>query len=142
MVSVCNIKEAVRWVNKKLKVIRVVTSSECVPWHLGNTLRRGHADFEICVVGQDVSSYRALFPNVYWVDIQIGRKINPISDLLAVFSLCKLFIRYRPDIVHTIMPKAALLSAIAGFLCRVPVRIHTFTGQVWATKSGLARRLF
>jgi len=29
----------------------------------------------------------------------------------------------------------------AAFLARVPVRVHTFTGQVWATKSGLPREL-
>jgi len=120
----------------------VVTSSECVPWHLGNTLRRMPADFDVCVVGQDVSRYQTLFPNVTLVDINIGRNINPISDFSALIGLCKLFIRYRPDIVHSIMPKAALLTAVAGFLCRVPVRIHTFTGQIWATKSGVTRRFF
>lgn len=128
--------------NKKLKVVRVVTTSECVPWHLGNTLRRLPTDFEVCVVGENVSRYRASFPKVDWVDIEINRKINPISDWLAFFALCKLFIRYRPDIVHSIMPKAGLLTAIAGLICRVPVRIHTFTGQVWATKSGFTRLFF
>jgi glycosyltransferase involved in cell wall biosynthesis len=30
---------------------------------------------------------------------------------------------------------------MAGFLVRVPIRIHTFTGQVWATRKGLSRRI-
>ena len=38
-------------------------------------------------------------------------------------------------------PKAGLLSSIAGFFARVPIRIHTFTGQVWANKKGVTRRL-
>jgi len=126
----------------KLKVIRVVTASYVVPWHLANTLNRATADFEVCVAGQGVSSCRDAYPDVKWVDIDLNRKINLVSDLLALFVLCRIFIRYKPDIAHSIMPKAGLLTAIAGFICRVPVRIHTFTGQHWATRTGLARELY
>jgi len=76
------------------------------------------------------------------VDIDLDRKINLVSDLLALFALCRFFLSYKPDIVHSIMPKAGLLTAIAGFICRVPVRMHTFTGQVWATETGLARKVY
>lgn len=123
----------------KLKVVRVVTASYVVPWHLANTLKRMPADFEACVVGQGVSSCRDLYLGVRWVDINLDRKINLVSDLYALYALCRFFISYKPDIVHSIMPKAGLLTAIAGFICRVPVRIHTFTGQIWATKTGPAR---
>ncbi len=126
----------------KLKVIRVVTASYVVPWHLANTLNRMPADFEVCVVGQGVSSCKDVYPDVRWVDIDLNRKINLVSDLLALFALCRIFISCKPDIVHSIMPKAGLLTAIAGLICRVPVRIHTFTGQVWATKTGAARAVY
>ena len=126
----------------KLKVVRVVTASYVVPWHLKNTLNRMLPDFEVCVVGQGVSSCRDSYPDVRWVDIDLNRKINVVSDVLALFALCRIFIAYKPDIVHSIMPKAGLLTAIAGFICRVPVRIHTFTGQVWATKTGPARTVY
>jgi len=39
------------------------------------------------------------------------------------------------------MPKAGLLAMLAGFIARVPVRSHIFTGQVWATRSGIGRAL-
>nr|WP_298138148.1 glycosyltransferase [uncultured Pseudomonas sp.] len=124
---------------RKLKVIRVVTSSECVPWHLGNALRRSPENFDVYVVGQNVSRHQEKFPDVEFVDVDLDRKVNPISDVFSLFKLCKIFLKYKPDIIHSIMPKAGLLTAIAGFICRVPVRIHTFTGQVWVTKKGLAR---
>jgi len=127
---------------RKPKVVRVVTASYVVPWHLANTLKRAPADFEVSVVGQDVSSCQDTYPDVRWVDIDLNRKINLFSDLLALFALCRFFIAYKPDIVHSIMPKAGLLTAIAGFVCRVPVRIHTFTGQIWATKTGAARIIY
>lgn len=128
--------------NKRLKIIRVVTSSECVPWHMGNTLKRIPADFDVCVAGKDVSKFKGQFPGVEWVDININREIGPFADLLALIALHRLFRRFQPDIVHSIMPKAGLLTALAGFICRVPVRLHTFTGQVWANLSGLSRLSF
>jgi len=124
---------------QKLKVVRVVTAFYVVPWHLGNTLKRSVDDFEICVVGQNVSNYQQDYPNIHWFDIDLNRKISLIADLKSLYELCCFFLQYKPDIVHSIMPKAGLLTALAGFVCRVPVRIHTFTGQVWATKKSKAR---
>jgi len=136
------ISELVRSTKQKLKVVRVVTASYVVPWHLGNTLKRIDGDFEMCVVGQGVSSYQNDYPDIKWVDIDLNRKINLLADLASLYRLCRFFLSYKPDIVHSIMPKAGLLTALAGFLCRVPVRIHTFTGQIWATKKSTAKLFF
>lgn len=43
--------------------------------------------------------------------------------------------------VHSMTPKAGLLSMIAGWLTGVPIRIHTFTGLVWPTTTGLKRKI-
>lgn len=126
----------------KLKVVRVVTASYVVPWHLSNTLKRMTADFEVCVVGQGVSANKDAFPDVKFVDININRKTSLIADGAALFQLCKFLLAYKPDIVHSIMPKAGLLTAIAGFICRIPVRIHTFTGQTWVAKKGYSRHFY
>lgn len=125
----------------KFKIVRVVTIHECVPRFLENNLKRMSKDFDVCVIGQNVSRYRYEYPDIYWVDVDIQRKISIYSDIHALIALCKFFIVYKPHIVHSTMPKAGLLSAIAGFLCRVPVRVHTFTGQVWTNKRGLSRSL-
>jgi glycosyltransferase involved in cell wall biosynthesis len=124
---------------RKLKVVRVITAPYVIPWHLGNTLKRGKDDFEMCVVGQDVSDYRQDYSGIHWFDIDVNRKISLMADLNSLCQLCRFFWRYKPDIVHSIMPKAGLLTALAGLICRVPIRIHTFTGQVWVTKKSKAR---
>jgi glycosyltransferase involved in cell wall biosynthesis len=126
----------------KLKVVRVVTASYVVPWHLNNTLIRIPPDFEVCVVGDGVSKYQETYPNVKFMDIDINRKTSPISDGLALIKLCMFFLAYKPDIVHSIMPKAGLLTAVAGFICQVPIRIHTFTGQTWVTKEGVSHNFY
>jgi glycosyltransferase involved in cell wall biosynthesis len=123
--------------NKKIKIAIVVTSADAVRYHLPNILKRLPHDFEVIVVGSEVSQFKSFYPAIKWVDIYIERKIAPFSDLKALLLLIYFFISNRPDIVHSIMPKSGLLTSIAGFFCRVPVRIHTFTGQVWAMKSGV-----
>ena len=75
------------------------------------------------------------------VSLPFERKPAPWKDTLALFYLLKLFRREQFDIVHSIMPKTGMLAMLASWLVRVPVRIHTFTGQVWVTKRGLRRAL-
>jgi glycosyltransferase involved in cell wall biosynthesis len=38
-------------------------------------------------------------------------------------------------------PKAGMLCMVAAWLCRVPRRVHTFTGLVWPTATGVKRRI-
>ena len=75
------------------------------------------------------------------IGIQIPRKISILRDLGALWRLHAAMRRVRPVIVHSTTPKAGLLCAIAARLAWVPVRLHTFTGQVWATLSGPVRLL-
>ena len=75
------------------------------------------------------------------IPLKISRKINLLNDLLCLFKLTWIFIKERPASVHSITPKAGLVSTFAGFCSRVPSRIHTFTGQVWATKRGAKRMI-
>ena len=73
--------------------------------------------------------------------VDIERKITPWQDLRALFQLMRCFREIRPDVVHSMTPKAGLLAMLAAWLMGVPWRFHTFTGQVWANKTGVARSL-
>ena len=73
--------------------------------------------------------------------IDIGRKVTPFRDLRSLFQLWRLFRREGFGVVHSITPKAGLLTMVAGRMAGVPVRVHWFTGQIWATRTGLARTL-
>jgi len=73
--------------------------------------------------------------------VRIERKISLVIDFLALLSLYFLFRRERFELVHSVDPKAGLLSMTASRLAGVPVRIHTFTGQVWGTRGGAMRTL-
>lgn len=86
---------------------------------------------------QDFSTL--LNENVRYVHVNIARKISLWLDMFALFHLYKVFRKNRFDVVHSLMPKTALLAMLAAFFACVPKRIHTFTGQVWANKEGVAR---
>jgi glycosyltransferase involved in cell wall biosynthesis len=73
--------------------------------------------------------------------VDIERKIAPFLDLLALWQLIHIFGDICPSVVHSMTPKAGLLAMLTAYLVGVPWRIHTFTGQVWANKSGAPRIL-
>ena len=75
------------------------------------------------------------------VSIPIARPISPWADLTALLALLRLFRRRRFDLVHSVTPKAGLLAMLAAWLAGVPLRLHTYTGQVWVNRSGAMRAL-
>jgi glycosyltransferase involved in cell wall biosynthesis len=77
--------------------------------------------------------------NVRIENIEIPRSISLLKDFLALILLFRCFRRNRFHIVHSTTPKAGLLCALAGFAARVPIRLHTFTGQPWVDLKGLVR---
>ncbi len=125
----------------KIKLLRVVTQAEVVPWHLKNFIDRSINDYELYVVGNDVTRYSKEYSYVNFIDCQIERKTSLFKDFTALLNLIFICYKIKPQIIHSIMPKAGLLSALAGFITFVPIRIHTFTGQVWSTKQGLSKHV-
>ena len=72
-------------------------------------------------------------------NIAIERKINLYNDLKSFFVLWFYFIKMNFFAVHSITPKAGLITSVAAYFARVPNRIHIYTGQVWYTKKGLLK---
>lgn len=80
-------------------------------------------------------------PDVQVVAVNIARQISPWRDFSTLLMLLRIMRKERFDIVFSVTPKGGLLGMLSGFIARIPVRIHIFTGQVWATRSGMSRRL-
>lgn len=75
------------------------------------------------------------------IGVYMERHVSLKKDLLALFQLASVFRKETPTIVHSMTPKAGLLCMIAAWFTRVPVRIHTFTGLVWPTATGISRKI-
>jgi len=76
-----------------------------------------------------------------WKKIAIERGISIKKDIKAVKQLKKYFKEMKFDAVHSITPKAGLVTALAGRIVGIKHRTHIFTGQVWATRKGMMRWL-
>lgn len=99
--------------------------------------------FDVVVVSSDYSSLSNYAKN-YQLDfrvVEMERKISPIRDFLSVCNLIRLILLEKPDLIHSYTPKAGLVSAIAGFFCRTPIRVHTFTGLIFPYSYGFKKRL-
>lgn len=104
-------------------------------------LSRAQADFDLSVVasGADSALVERLGIHATPIDVPIPRRPSPFADWRALRALTRIFARERFDIVHSQTPKAGLLAMSAARRAGVPVRVHTFTGQVWATQRGAWR---
>lgn len=74
-------------------------------------------------------------------NIDIERGISLWRDSKAVMQATRIFRMMKFDAIHSVTPKAGLVTAIAGKLAGIKHRTHIFTGQVWATKTGVMRFL-
>lgn len=75
------------------------------------------------------------------VGVQMERRMSPLKDIVSLVKLVRVFADEKPDMVHSMTPKAGLLCMVASWMTGVPVRVHTFTGLVWPTAQGLSRRI-
>jgi glycosyltransferase involved in cell wall biosynthesis len=119
----------------------VVSSAITVKAFLLEHIRAAADRYDVAVVANtgERGALRALGVPVDITPVGIERRVAPAADLAALARLARFFRRSRFDLVHSVTPKAGLLAMLAAALARTPVRVHTFTGQVWATRGGAAR---
>lgn len=99
-------------------------------------------DYDVFLVGNIQSSNEVCGLKICsYHNITINRKISMYYDVKAVYQLFSYFKKMKFDAIHSVTPKAGLLCAIAGFFANTRIRIHIFTGQVWATRRGMLRCL-
>ena len=105
--------------------------------------------------GEDDMSYFAEGKGVHPVIIpEMSREISP-KDALTIWKLYRLFVRERPDVVHTHTAKAGTVGRVAGLLYRLatpatligrPRRcrfVHTYHGHIFHSYYGaLKTRIF
>ena len=125
-----------------MKIIRAVTVSMSVDFFTGlipELMAEGHEVVSVSSDGPELDRVRAAGARA--VTVEMARQISPFSDLKSLWRLVRVFRREKPDMVHSMTPKAGLLCMTAAWLARVPVRVHTFTGLVFPTSTGMKRRI-
>ncbi len=62
---------------------------------------------------------------------ELGRSLQPLSDVVTIWKVYRLIRQYKPDVVHTHTAKAGFVGRVAAWLAGVPVIVHTFHGHVF-----------
>ena len=127
----------------KRKICLIVASEMTVTAFLKSQIIALGKQYDVTLV---VNTQRSDFAEgnglqVKVIPLAIERAINPVADIKALYRLVLLFRYHRFDLVHSVTPKAGLLAMLAGKFSGVRFRLHTFTGQVWATRQGFSRLL-
>ena len=129
--------------NKK-KIIRTVTVPQSIGFFEEVMMRLKGDGYEVVVVtspGEELDDFRKRYPDETVIEVPMERHISLIQDLKSLFMMIGVLRREKPYVVHSMTPKAGLVSMMAAWLTGVPVRIHTFTGLVWPTAAGLKRKI-
>lgn len=127
--------------NKK-KIIRAVTVSMSCGFFADIMRKMRDKGFEMVALSSPGPELDALKEeDFHCIEVPMERHISVFKDMKSLFTMIKVLRREKPQVLHSMTPKAGMVCMVAGWLTRVPVRIHTFTGLVWPTSSGLKRRI-
>lgn len=127
----------------KKKIIRASTVPQSLDVFCKGMLKELSEKYEVVALsspGEPLDRVRER-EGVRTIAVPMERHISLMKDLKALLAMIKTLRKERPYMIHSMTPKAGLLCMVAGKLTGVPVRIHTFTGLVWPTSTGLKRKI-
>lgn len=120
------------------KLIRIAAVPMSLDLLLRGQLKYLNGHFDVLAVASPGVEHARIRQRegVETVELEIERTISLWKDVKSLWRLFALFRRERPWGVHSVTPKAGLLSMAAAALARVPVRVHTFTGLIFPYRKG------
>ena len=129
--------------NAQVKIIKTATVALSLDLLLKGQLKFLNKHFTtIALSGNDAHlDTVAKREGVKTISVGMVRPISLFKDILSLIQLYRVFCKEKPTIVHSITPKAGLLSMIAAYFAKVPIRVHTFTGLIFPYKKGILKKL-
>ena len=128
--------------HRRRRILRVVTAAQSVGFFEGMIPDIEALGYDVAVTSSPGSDLdRLAAGGVRCIPVAMQRRISPWRDFVSLIRLIGVMRRERPVMVHSMTPKAGLLAMMAAALCRVPIRVHTFTGLVFPTARGITRRI-
>lgn len=117
------------------KIIRISTVPQSLNYMLEGQLRMLAGHYEIVGVSSpgDLLNQVHVREGIRVIGVPMERHISLWKDFVSLWRLIRVFRKEKPDMVHSVTPKAGLLAMLAAWITRVPVRMHTFTGLVFPT---------
>lgn len=128
---------------EKIKIIRATTVPQSLNGFCHGILRELTERYEVIGVsspGEQLDEV-AEREGVRVIAVPMERHISIWKDCKSLFQMWLVFRREKPTMVHSMTPKAGMICMMAARMAGVPVRVHTFTGLVWPTSTGLKRKI-
>lgn len=127
----------------RLKLMHVVTVPVTLGFFTGQLTHIQQCGYDVSVVASPEAEFERMLDDlsIRGHGVPMEREISLGRDLVSLLRLWKLFRRERPHIVQGHTPKAGLLSMVAAWLARVPVRIYHMHGLRFETTLGLKRKV-
>ena len=128
---------------ERIKLFRISTVPTSLASFLKGQLKMVNEHYEVVAVSSPGKEMQVLRERegIRTIEVPMERRISPIKDFISLIWMILVFAQERPYMVHSMTPKAGLISMLAGWITRVPVRMHTFTGLVFPTATGWKQRL-
>ena len=125
------------------KIIRAATIPQSLNTFCKGVLKELSQEYEVVAVASPGPALDevAQREGVRVIAVPMERHISLVKDMKSLWQMWRVMRRERPDMVHSITPKAGLICMLASKLAGVPRRVHMFTGLVWPTSTGLKRRI-
>lgn len=125
------------------KVFRISTVPLSLNSLLKGQLKMLNEHYEIVGVSSPGSELEEVHQRegIRVIALPMERHISLVKDFISLIRMILLFLKEQPDMVHSLTPKAGLISMLAGWITGVPVRMHTFTGLVFPTATGFKQKL-
>ena len=100
-------------------------------------------EFDVCAIAGEKECLKEFSDQegIRYKYMPMHREISLLSDILCLLRFIWLFIKDKPYIVHGNTPKASMLSMVAAWITRRPVRIYMCHGLRYLGTQGKLRRL-
>ncbi|MDO8572469.1 MAG: glycosyltransferase family 4 protein [bacterium] len=134
--------------NKKTKILYVITKSnwggaQRYVYDLATSLQKSKYDVAVVFGGEGELAKRLGDAGVPVISLhELGRDIKIFKDIASFFTLLKIFLREKPDIIHLNSSKAGGIGALAARICNLLSYLQTknlklktniiFTAHGWA----------
>lgn len=125
------------------KIIRSSTVPQSLNRFCKGVLKELSKDYEVIALsspGPFMDTIRKR-EGVRCIEVPMERNISIVKDVKSLLRLIRVFRKEKPDMVHSMTPKAGLLCMMAAKFTGVRVRVHTFTGLVFPTSTGLKKHV-
>lgn len=126
-----------------IKIIRATTVPMSLNAFCRGMLRNLSEKYEVVAVSSPGKELKEVADRegVRVIEVPMERHISLFKDCKSLWNMWRIFRKENPTMVHSMTPKAGMICMVAAWIARVPVRVHTFTGLVFPTATGLKRKI-